>query len=158
MGVAPDRIQSILPEVDGRGPGIRHRRAGLGTLGRALPPAALLLPAFDPEKSPRPIAEDAAALAGPGESIGVYRHPTIMAGLAFYSRHHITRLEQGDVEAFLEHGGRIIASRAKHLAELEEMVPFEVHASHRSRGRRYLVLTSAPERSAPSPRSAPGNE
>jgi 4-amino-4-deoxy-L-arabinose transferase-like glycosyltransferase len=112
----------------------------------------LLLPAFDPEKSPRPIAEDAAALASPGESIGVYRHPTILGGLAFYSKHHIVRLEPGEVEAFLERGGRIIASRAEHLAELEQVTPFEVHASHRSRGRRYLVLTPAPPPPAPTPR------
>jgi hypothetical protein len=103
-----------------------------------------LFPALDVEKSPRQVAMQAAALTGPGESVGVTRG-TLVGALAYYGRRRVTELETPEaVAAFLASGGRVIVTEARNLDRLEAVAPVEVRFRARKGRRTLLVVTPAP--------------
>jgi 4-amino-4-deoxy-L-arabinose transferase-like glycosyltransferase len=101
----------------------------------------LLFPALEAEKSPRAIAQAAAALTQPDEAIGVTRG-TLVGALAYYGGRRVTRLETPDAVArFLAEGGRVIVAEGSQLERLEAAGPVEVRSRAR-RGRRELVVVT----------------
>lgn len=107
---------------------------------------SLLLPHYDGEKSPRPIAEAAVALAAPGEPVAVFRHSALLGGIAYYGGHPTLALEGAeDVRDFLADGGRVMIAREQQLESLRELAPVVVRASLRS-GRRAMVVVIAEPR------------
>jgi 4-amino-4-deoxy-L-arabinose transferase-like glycosyltransferase len=105
----------------------------------------LLLPAFEPEKSPRPIAEAAAARVPEGERIGLFGHTAMLGGLNFYGHRRVDlRQDVTGLQEYLDGGGRVIATKAKHRKKLQELGPLEEIARFRS-GRRAYVLLAPPE-------------
>ncbi|MCA9509262.1 MAG: hypothetical protein KC560_01070, partial [Myxococcales bacterium] len=86
-----------------------------------------LWPALDPLRSPRPIAEAALALARPGERIGVFAHPPLTPGLAYYARGStdlfVDLPDRDAVVAFLARGNAVVVSRERRLPRLEPLPP-----------------------------------
>ena len=104
----------------------------------------LLLPAFESEKSPRPIAEAAAALVPDGERIGLFGHTAMLGGLNFYGHRRVDlREDAAGLRAYLDGGGRVIATRAKHRGRLESLEPLDEVARFRSGRRAYVLLVPA---------------
>jgi 4-amino-4-deoxy-L-arabinose transferase-like glycosyltransferase len=113
---------------------------------------ALLLPALDPEKSPRAVAEAAAAWAPPEAGIGVTRG-TLVGALAYYGRRRVSALETPEaILRFVAAGGRVIVAEGRNLGSLEAVVPVEVRFRARH-GRRELVVVTATPPPAPEPPS-----
>ena len=84
------------------------RRAGVVVASVALAELLIftvLFPALDVEKSPRRIAIEAAALTGPGESVGVTRG-TLVGALAYYGGRRVTELETPEADRGLPGLGR----------------------------------------------------
>jgi 4-amino-4-deoxy-L-arabinose transferase-like glycosyltransferase len=105
----------------------------------------LFLPAFDPEKSPRPIAEQAAALAGPGQPIGLYGNAAIVGGLAFYSKRRVVQLiHWRDIWDFLDQGGRVVATKRSYANLVKRVAPIDVRVVQRSGKRSYVLMTPSP--------------
>jgi 4-amino-4-deoxy-L-arabinose transferase-like glycosyltransferase len=141
--------------------GFAYRRAGPSWLRRgAVVVAAAALaelivftvffPALDPEKSPRPVAEAAAALTRDGERIGVTRG-TLVGGLVYYGGRPVDRLESpGAIASFLAAGGRVMVTEERNLPLLEAATPVEIRFRVRS-GKRALVVVTP----AAAPASAP---
>jgi 4-amino-4-deoxy-L-arabinose transferase-like glycosyltransferase len=103
-----------------------------------------LFPALDVEKSPRQVAVQAAALAGPGESVGVTRS-TLVGALAYYGGRRVTELETPQaIAAFLGSGGRVIVTEARNLDRIEAVAPVEVRFRARKGRRELLVVTPVP--------------
>ncbi len=101
----------------------------------------LLLPAFEPEKSPRPIAEAAAALVPEGERIGLLGHTAMLGGLNFYGHRRVDPSQDAaGLRAYLDGGGRVIATKAKHVDRLEGLGELDEVARFRSGSRAYLLL------------------
>jgi 4-amino-4-deoxy-L-arabinose transferase-like glycosyltransferase len=124
-------------------------RAGLALLAIALLQAStyrLLYPALDPERSLRPIAQAALALARPGETIGVVDHATLIPGLTYYACGEPGRFEhladRAAIEEFLTSGrGQVVVSELRRGWALES-IPHPRRAEFRS-GRR-LAWVHAP--------------
>jgi 4-amino-4-deoxy-L-arabinose transferase-like glycosyltransferase len=113
---------------------------------------ALLLPALDPEKSPRTVAEAAAAWAPPEAGIGVTRG-TLVGALAYYGRRRVSALETPEaILRFVAAGGRVIVAEGCNLGSLAAVVPVEVRFRARH-GRRELVVVTATPPPAPEPPS-----
>jgi len=101
----------------------------------------LLLPAFEPEKSPRPIAEAAAALVPEGERIGLFGHTAMLGGLNFYGHRRVDlRRDVAGLQAYLDGGGRVIATKARHLDRLEGLGEVVEVGRFRSGRRAYVLL------------------
>ena len=99
-------------------------------------------PAFDPEKSPRPIAEAAAALTPAGESIGLIGDIQMAGGLVYYGNRHIATLEDSeDIRRFLAAGGRAIVVEEKKRERIDAVAPVEVRFRAREGSRAVLVVT-----------------
>lgn len=114
----------------------------VGLVATELAVFALLLPTFDPWKSPRPIARAAAALVGPDEPIGLFQHRAMSGGLAFYSGRRVVELESADeVREFFASGGGVIASRERYLERFTAVAPVEIRGSFRDGRRSYVVAT-----------------
>jgi len=110
---------------------------------------ALLYPAIDPVKSPRPIAEAAAAVAPEQTALGVFRHGAFAGGLAYYSGRPVEILESAsDVYDFAAAGHRIVVVRARDRPALDGFGVRHVHASARTGRRRMLVVEIEPPRRA----------
>jgi len=113
---------------------------------------AVVLPALDREKSPRGVAEAAAALTQPEEKLGVTRG-TLVGALAFYGRRRVAEIETPEaILRFLASGGRVIVTEGRNLGQLESLVPVEVRFRARH-GRRELVVVTATPPPAPAPSS-----
>lgn len=110
----------------------------------------LLHPAFEPLKSPRPIAEAAAALVPEGGRIGLYGHSAMIGGLAFYGHRRVAYTEEvSGVRDFFAEGGRVLATRTRNLRRLGAVVDLEEVARFRSGRRSYSVVRpSGPDVSA----------
>jgi 4-amino-4-deoxy-L-arabinose transferase-like glycosyltransferase len=123
------------------------RRAGVVLASVALAELLIftgLFPAVDVEKSPRQVALQAAALTGPGESVGVTRG-TLVGALAYYGQRRVTELETPQaVAAFLDSGGRVIVTEARNLDRLEAVAPVEIRFRARKGRRALLVVTAVP--------------
>jgi hypothetical protein len=101
---------------------------------------ALLFPALDTGKSPRPLAAAAAALTAPGEHVGVFRNAAFAGGLAYYAGRRAVVLETArDVRDFVASGGRFVVVRPRDVAALS---PDRVHRQRAAvrAGRRRLLL------------------
>lgn len=101
-----------------------------------------VLPLLDTEKSPRPIAEAAAARAEAGEKIGVYGMSPLEGGIAYYSSRPVASLrDESQLRAYLRDRGRLVILRAAHLEELGEELALVELASFRAGGRRLVLAT-----------------
>jgi 4-amino-4-deoxy-L-arabinose transferase-like glycosyltransferase len=107
---------------------------------------AVAVPAFDVENSPRPIAETAAALARPGEPIGLYRGHDIANAVTYYEGRPTLKLEDpAELGGFLAGGGRVIVFEEEQLAKVESVARVIVRGRFRVRGETWLIaVRSAP--------------
>ncbi len=109
----------------------------------------LVLPRLSDEKSPRPIAEAAASLAGENEPVGVYGMRPLEGGIAYYGAAPVVSLrDESELRTFLDGEGRLVILRARHFSSLGPSLGLRERRSFRS-GRRSLVLA---ERIMPLPR------
>jgi 4-amino-4-deoxy-L-arabinose transferase-like glycosyltransferase len=123
--------------------------AALGAAELALLVGAL--PAFDPAKSARPIAESVIRLCGPAPRLGLVGNAALTGGLVYYGVGRVVPLPTPEsVEHFVREGGCAIAVRERQLDRVTAAVPVRVHERLRE-GRRALLLL-APE--APGPAAA----
>jgi len=100
-----------------------------------------VLPALDPLKSPRPIAEQAARLAPPGSPIATAR-ASLVGALRYYGDRCTRSIgSESDFDAFLASGGRVLVVPASELGMATRLVPVEVHARLRDGERALLVVT-----------------
>ena len=111
-----------------------------------------VFPALDVEKSPRRIAQEAAALTRPGESVGVTRG-TLVGALAYYGGRRVTELETSRRRSppSWPRGGRVIVTEARNLDRLEAVAPVEVRFRARQGRRALVVVTPAPAAAASPP-------
>ncbi len=101
---------------------------------------AFAMPVLDAENSPRPVAETSAALARPGESIGLYRANDIANAVTYYEDRPTRMLDDpSDLAAFLESGGRVIVLEEEQLANVESVTPLVVRGRFRVRGETWLI-------------------
>jgi 4-amino-4-deoxy-L-arabinose transferase-like glycosyltransferase len=119
----------------------------------------LLYPALDPERSLQPIARAAAALARPGETIGVVHHVSLIPGLTYYAGGQPGRFEDlpdhAAIEEFLRSGrGQVLVSEVRRNWALEP-APHAWRAEFRSGDRRIWVL-APPGRDTAVDRHRPG--
>ncbi len=104
-----------------------------------------LFPARNPEKSPRPLAEAAARLVGPGEPVGLLQNRALTGGLVYYGGHRVANLAgPKSVARFFAEGGRAVVMRESSLERVRERVPVEVRFRVRGGHRAMLVVTPAP--------------
>ncbi len=127
--------------------------AGLGALGQLaaafcavlgleLAIGTLLFPAIDPEKSPRPLALAAAALAPPGEAIGLVEQRPAVGGLAYYSGRRIDEIRRGeDLRRYFEDGGHVAVVRAETFERVHGDQFAEIRTRFRTGKRATLVVT-----------------
>jgi 4-amino-4-deoxy-L-arabinose transferase-like glycosyltransferase len=102
---------------------------------------ALLFPVVDPEKSPRAVAQAAAAATPPGAAVGVTR-ATLVGALVYYGGRRVSVLESPEaIRRFLAEGGSAIVTEERNLHRLEAVAPFDVRFRVR-RGRRALVVAA----------------
>jgi 4-amino-4-deoxy-L-arabinose transferase-like glycosyltransferase len=108
----------------------------------------LLYPALDPGRSPRPIAESAAAATPEGERVGLVSDRAMVGGLAHYGARPIAELGSAEsIEAFFAEGGRTIVVKARKRDRVDAIRPMEVVGRARHGRREVLVLV--PEEAAP---------
>lgn len=136
-----------------------------------------VLPALDPEKSPRPIAEALDRAARPGEPVGLFAQRTRLGGVLFYLAHRERELERAperdarpaadrgtwrtrrvvaletgdDVRDFIAHGGRVVAVRVDSARALEAIARIRVIERVRA-GRRAQWIVELVPGAAPVPR------
>lgn len=99
-------------------------------------------PARDAEKSPRTIAEAAAALTPEDGAIGLVGSAQMTGGLVYYGDRRIAPLHDADdIRRFLESGGRAIVVEEKKRARVEEVTQVAVRFRAREGKRAVLVVT-----------------
>jgi hypothetical protein len=125
-------------------PGLaRFGVAAAGVLAIELSVFALAFPALDREKSPRPIAESAAALTAPGEPIGLASKATLLGGLVYYANRPVALLDDPEaVRGFFRDGGRVIVVSESKLPRVTQVAAVAIRARAR-RGDRALLVVSA---------------
>jgi len=100
------------------------------------------LPARDPEKSPRALAEAAAAWTPAGASIGLVGDRALVGGLVYYGGRHVAYLgDRAHIERFVREGGAALVVAEKKRARVEEVTPIEVRFRAREGRRALLVVT-----------------
>jgi len=105
----------------------------------------LLYPAFDTEKSPRPIAEAAARITRANDPIGVYGHRALTGGIAYYSDRRVVALESADdLERFIQEGGRAVIVKQRYRSRARPLAMGRIRAESRHGRRRLLLLEVAP--------------
>lgn len=104
-----------------------------------------VLPAFDAEKSPRPLARAAVAAAGPGGPIGVFAHRALTGGIAYYSDRPVAAVGTGEAaERFLARPGAVLIVRRDRLERLERALGGELErVAQRRSGRRSTWIVRA---------------
>ena len=101
---------------------------------------AIAYPAFDAEKSPRPIAVAAASVTPEGRPIAVFDHRELVGGIRYYADRPIVHAATPqDVAHYFASGGTGLIIKARKLPWLDSQGPFETLARSRS-GRRELLL------------------
>jgi 4-amino-4-deoxy-L-arabinose transferase-like glycosyltransferase len=101
---------------------------------------AFAVPALDAENSPRPIAETAAALARPGETIGLYRGHDIANAVTYYEDRPTHKIETpAELAAFFASDGRVLVFEEEQLANVESVTPVVVRGRFRVRRETWLV-------------------
>jgi 4-amino-4-deoxy-L-arabinose transferase-like glycosyltransferase len=112
---------------------------------------SVVYPAYDAEKSPRPIALEAAARTAPGEAVGIFDVEGLAGGILYYGDRPVEILPRPEhVAEFLAGGGRVIVLEPWKLPWLEAVGPFQIEARAR-RGTRELVVVSPEGSSQSSP-------
>jgi 4-amino-4-deoxy-L-arabinose transferase-like glycosyltransferase len=112
---------------------------------------AVVFPEYDAEKSPRPIAVRAAALAEPAEAVGIFDDEGLAGGILYYGHRPVQVLRRpNDVARFLGGGGRFVVLERWKLPWLDPVGRFRVHASER-RGRRELAIVALEATQVPAP-------
>ncbi len=105
----------------------------------------VVYPALDPEKSPRPIAEAAAALTPEGESIGLVGDEQMAGGLVYYGHRHVEALDDAaSIERFIAAGGKAIVIEEKKRERVDVVTPVTVRFRAREGSRAVLVVTPQP--------------
>lgn len=105
-------------------------------------------PARDPLKSPRAVAEAAAALTPPDGAIGLVGDRALVGGLVYYGGRRVARLDGPDAIArFFADGGRAVVVQARKLDRVAAAAPVQV-AFRAREGRRALVVAT-PQSPAP---------
>jgi 4-amino-4-deoxy-L-arabinose transferase-like glycosyltransferase len=119
-----------------------------GAVPVALVYATLLLlfvvtwPARDPEKSPRALAEAAAALTPGGRPIGLVGDRALAGGLAYYGGRRVELLgSRPQIARFFADGGAALVVQARKLERVEAVAPVDVRFRARE-GRRELVVVT----------------
>jgi 4-amino-4-deoxy-L-arabinose transferase-like glycosyltransferase len=98
-------------------------------------------PARDAEKSPRPIAEAAAALTPEGGSIGLVGSAQMTGGLVYYGNRHVAPLRDADdIRRFLADGGHAIVVEEKKRERVDAVTRVEVRFRAREGKRAVLVV------------------
>jgi 4-amino-4-deoxy-L-arabinose transferase-like glycosyltransferase len=116
-----------------------------GALAIELAGFHVLLPAQEASKSPRPIAEAAAAATRPGERVGLVGDAQKLAGIAYYGGRRVATLDSDDdVRRFLAEGGRIFVGRSRKLERVSAVTRYEVVATLRGEGREWIVARAIP--------------
>ena len=134
--------------------GLAMAALGLGALvwnneGMSLP----AYPAFDREKSPRPISRAAAALSRTGSPTGVFDQKALAGGVAYYSGRRVVHLHsEQSLRDFLDGGGRNIIVKQTKVARVPRVTRVEVRASSRSGARKLVVIS--PAQTSPPPVAA----
>ena len=142
-------ISGVVLAKRGASASSRLAPAFAAILGVEMLVLAVAYPAFDPENSPRPIAEAAAALTPPGRPIAVFDHKEMIGGVAYYSRRPVTLVKSLDeVIDYFARGGSALIVREQKLDSLTGLEATELHTSFRS-GRRKLILL-VPDSTRPS--------
>ncbi len=101
---------------------------------------AFLLPALDPIRSPRPIAEAAAALTPEGGRIGLYRESPMIGGIRYYGGRPVAHLETPEqVAEFVAGGGQAIVVKSRKLERLNAITPVRAAARIRPGSRQVVV-------------------
>jgi 4-amino-4-deoxy-L-arabinose transferase-like glycosyltransferase len=86
-----------------------------------------LHPALDAQKSARVLADRAAALAGQGEPIVLFRERSLLGGLAYYSGRRLLALPSRDaLREVLARGEAVVVVERKDLAAVEEVARLDV--------------------------------
>lgn len=99
-------------------------------------------PARDPEKSPRAIAEAAAALTPPDGAIGLVGDRPLVGGLAYYGGRRVAWLDSSEeIARFFADGGRAVVVQARKLDRVAAVAPVDVVFRARA-GRRALVVAT----------------
>ncbi|MEB2344273.1 MAG: glycosyltransferase family 39 protein [Deltaproteobacteria bacterium] len=99
-------------------------------------------PARDPEKSPRSLAEAAAALTPEEGAIGLVGDRALTGGLAYYGRRRVAPLESPEeIARFFASGGRAVVVQARKLDRVEAAAPVAI-AFRAREGRRQLVVAT----------------
>ena len=119
-------------------------------LGVELAGFVLLFPAFDGVKSPRPIAEAAAAEVPPGGAIGLVGSEGLLGGLVYYGQRPVRELPNDDAVArFAASGGRAIVVQKVELSRVTRVVAVEEISRMRAGRRSVLVVRPVPRPQAP---------
>lgn len=88
---------------------------------------AVMLPALNPENSPRAIVDAAIAIARPGEAIALYRGADLADSTAYYGRRAVAGFRDPDkLVAYLAGGGRIVVCEEERLADVESVAAMSV--------------------------------
>jgi len=105
----------------------------------------LLFPAFDAEKSPRPIAEAAAAQVPPDGAIGLVGSEGLLGGLVYYGHRPVRQLlDDAAVADFAAAGGQAIVVQKKELERVTRVVPVQEISGTRAGRRSILVVRPLP--------------
>lgn len=161
---APWIFPAASSPPDGRGGPMRGLVPGLApAIARAiaivaaieLAAALLVLPRFDDEKSPRPIAEAIARQGDPTSAVGLYRLRPLEGAIAYYGGGRVASLATEEAaRAFLEQGGRSMLVRATDFDALRDRLGLERVERFRS-GRRELILAQVVPHPPGPPPAAP---
>jgi hypothetical protein len=104
-----------------------------------------IFPRYDDQKSPRPIALEAARLSAKDEVIGIFDDEGLAGGILYYGDRRTSILPRPPhVRHFLETGGRLIVLERWKLPWLAEVGRFEVLTTSRE-GRRQLAIVQRRE-------------
>jgi len=99
-------------------------------------------PARDPQKSPRAVAEAAAALTPEGAAVGLVGDRALIGGLLYYGGRRVVSLDSPEqVARFFAGGGRAVVVQARKLDRVSAAGPVEV-AFRAREGRRALVVAT----------------
>jgi 4-amino-4-deoxy-L-arabinose transferase-like glycosyltransferase len=99
-----------------------------------------LFPRIDSEKSPRPVAVAAAAIAAEGAPVGLLGKPSLLGGLLYYGGRPVTLLDDAEaVERFRASGGTSLVVPSARLDRLPDGTPFRIVERFRH-GRREIQL------------------
>jgi 4-amino-4-deoxy-L-arabinose transferase-like glycosyltransferase len=103
----------------------------------------LLYPALDAGRSPRPIAEAAAAATPPGQRVGVIDDGSMLGGLVYYGGRPVVVLtSRASIERFLAAGGRTFVVKERKLDRVTALTPVREVGRARTGSRTVVVVVA----------------